>query len=228
MKKFLILILLIGIVLISVCVTQKSETKCTQDIDCSYNEQCINGTCQILSCDYCQYTENHVCINYGCCSDSDCDDKNASTLDMCIYPKAKQAKCENKPEAKVDPIEKCEEETSESLRDHCYRTIAVHQTLNFSICDKIKNEHSKIGCRIDIAIKKNDIPLCIEVAEDREGRDKCYYEIGVRVRKDVSLCEKVEDQFLRYMCMALITRDESYCYKMVRSSDQYICLQIFS
>lgn len=48
-------------------------------------------------CGECQYLENEECLAYVCCSDSDCDDNNSKTLDRCLNPGSKQARCENEP-----------------------------------------------------------------------------------------------------------------------------------
>lgn len=56
----------------------------------------ISGCAQVpKECDYCQYLENEKCINYACCSDSDCDDNNPGTIDICNNPKTLKSECQH-------------------------------------------------------------------------------------------------------------------------------------
>lgn len=56
----------------------------------------ISGCVQVpKECDYCQYLENGKCINYACCSDSDCDDNNPGTIDICNNPKTLKSECQH-------------------------------------------------------------------------------------------------------------------------------------
>ncbi len=69
--KILIGLLIVGIVFISGCVQESEE------------------------CGYCQYLENEKCMNYACCSDSDCDDNNPGTIDTCNNPETLKAECQH-------------------------------------------------------------------------------------------------------------------------------------
>ena len=56
----------------------------------------ISGCVQVpKECDYCQYLENGKCINYACCSDSDCDDNNPGTIDICNNSKTLKSECQH-------------------------------------------------------------------------------------------------------------------------------------
>ena len=48
------------------------KVECTKDSQCSYDEKCSNYKCIKLSCGYCEHIENHECVKYECCDDSDC------------------------------------------------------------------------------------------------------------------------------------------------------------
>ncbi len=80
--------------------------ECINNTDCEQNEVCKNNTCEEIRCISCEYTENHQCKSYECCSDLDCDDNNPETIGKCVEPATKKSRCEYK------IIQKCEEGTS--------------------------------------------------------------------------------------------------------------------
>lgn len=46
---------------------------CGSDSQCLKSERCDGGFCIPVSCGSCQYQANHTCVDYGCCTDLDCD-----------------------------------------------------------------------------------------------------------------------------------------------------------
>ncbi len=84
------------------------DSVCCTDLDCndsnsSTTDICIDpGTdksyCQNnppIGCESCQYLEGDVCKNYTCCVDSDCNDLNSSTTDICLNPGLLNSTCKN-------------------------------------------------------------------------------------------------------------------------------------
>ena len=57
--------------------------ECLSDIDCPPDFICLNHSCSQLTCD-CGYIENHTCINYDCCLDSDCDENEKCINHECV------------------------------------------------------------------------------------------------------------------------------------------------
>lgn len=45
------------------------------------------------SCGYCEYFSDGVCKKYACCANSDCDDGKDDTIDKCVFPSTKDARC---------------------------------------------------------------------------------------------------------------------------------------
>ena len=47
--------------------------ECSNDRECSFNQQCINYSCVNFACEgYCKHIENHICLRYECCSNAEC------------------------------------------------------------------------------------------------------------------------------------------------------------
>lgn len=61
-------------------------------------------------CTSCQYLENNTCQSYSCCSNSDCDDSNATTTDQCQSPSTKEAQCTH-----IVSIINCDDGTKDTL-----------------------------------------------------------------------------------------------------------------
>lgn len=85
LNKLIFVVLILGIILISTVLV------------IGYLQREMGPKEGEVECGYCQYLENGKCIDYSCCSDSDCDDNNPDTIDSCLNPETKQAKCKNIP-----------------------------------------------------------------------------------------------------------------------------------
>jgi len=48
-----------------------TTNECKSNGDCNYDEICVNGRCEKISCS-CGYIKNHTCIAYECCLDEEC------------------------------------------------------------------------------------------------------------------------------------------------------------
>lgn len=60
-----------------------------------------------VKCRECQYKENDKFYNYSYCKNKDCNDNIENTIDTCLYPQTKNAKCENKQTKKYCDSSKC-------------------------------------------------------------------------------------------------------------------------
>lgn len=55
----------------SECGVQNETPGCTVDTDCLSSQECVSGECVSVPCE-CGKVENHQCVPYACCSDSQC------------------------------------------------------------------------------------------------------------------------------------------------------------
>jgi len=72
------------------------EDRCESDAECASNEICMDNKCEELECGFCQYPKNNQCVNYECCSDSDCPNLYTcdTKLHICKAPECTQnAEC---------------------------------------------------------------------------------------------------------------------------------------
>jgi hypothetical protein len=56
---------------------------CRYDGDCKQDEFCKDNVCEKLDCNNCQYTENHKCVDYGCCENVDCSNDEFCEENIC-------------------------------------------------------------------------------------------------------------------------------------------------
>ncbi|MEK6917832.1 MAG: hypothetical protein AABW51_02690 [Nanoarchaeota archaeon] len=48
--------------------------ECSNSGECAEDQECVNYICQEIICEsYCTHLENHQCLTYECCANSDCD-----------------------------------------------------------------------------------------------------------------------------------------------------------
>ncbi|MBD3259398.1 hypothetical protein GF371_02080 [Candidatus Woesearchaeota archaeon] len=98
MKTVPIVFLLIAILVSGCTQEQVVEDAVTIQPDCTGclgDQTCVAGECVDPTCSECQYIENHICVDYGCCTNLVCDDNNPKTEDVCLNPTTKASKCEN-------------------------------------------------------------------------------------------------------------------------------------
>jgi len=73
----------------------KNQTQCTppeccvSDSQCGGGEQCAVGKCASVQCD-CGFVQNHVCTNYRCCGDSQCNSTESCVNHLCILKAPEQ------------------------------------------------------------------------------------------------------------------------------------------
>lgn len=63
---------------------------CNINKDCSFDEICINKTCEKLKCDTCQYIISHSCIKHECCNSTDCEGNQTCEEKRCILSPCKE------------------------------------------------------------------------------------------------------------------------------------------
>ncbi|MBI2671452.1 hypothetical protein HYX16_00800 [Candidatus Woesearchaeota archaeon] len=64
----------------------------------------ISGCAKKPTCGKCQFIENNKCINYRCCNDTECNDNNDQTKDVCINFSTVNANCQNRLPAQCTAI----------------------------------------------------------------------------------------------------------------------------
>jgi len=105
-KRFILGLMFVIIFIVSGCtqtsksicgngVVEAGETyqNCCVDAGCLGDQECDNNVCINPVCGGCEFLQGFQCITYGCCEDSDCDDKNQKTIDTCENPKSQQSRC---------------------------------------------------------------------------------------------------------------------------------------
>ena len=93
-------------------------------------------------------------------------------------------------------------------RDFCYWQIAAEK-VDHTLCAEMNNTLERDTCYRTIAYNKNDSVFCGYCAIS-DQRDWCYKYIAYE-RKDTSICEKINQSDTRYLCMADVTKDASFC-----------------
>jgi hypothetical protein len=58
------------------------ELECEYDSDCAYNEVCSSNECVSIDCD-CGTVQNHECVDYECCSNSQCSTGYSCVSHVC-------------------------------------------------------------------------------------------------------------------------------------------------
>jgi hypothetical protein len=108
-----------------------------------------------------------------------------------------------KKNAKANPtkaIRDCESFfDTESHKDECYYNVA-EMSSSYAICNKISSERTKDKCISNIA-KITDNNLVCDKIEKQARKDSCYM-IFVQ-KKDFSVCEKIENSYLKEVCTAM-------------------------
>ena len=60
-----------------------SGSECVdEDSSCYFDERCIESTCEKISCGECEYTQDHQCKSFECCSDSDCGEFSSCNMEI--------------------------------------------------------------------------------------------------------------------------------------------------
>jgi len=98
-------------------------------------------------CGKCQYKIENKCIDYACCADSDCDDKNPDTADFCENPSTLNSNCKHKP---IDLCGNGEIDSGETSENCCIDTGCIQdKKCEENKCVEKKSEYV-------VAVKEKD------------------------------------------------------------------------
>lgn len=78
---------------------------------------------QEINCDTCQYRAGDLCIDYICCENSDCDDSNPYTDNICENPSTVDSRC-------VHPKKQAEKADADDTSDNTSHDIDTDQVIN--------------------------------------------------------------------------------------------------
>lgn len=214
-KIGLIGIIVIGVVLLSGCIEQKtSDTSvvspvisiCKQVKDSSLSKVCIaivNGDVSL-----CNKIEryNEMCYEKIAIKNKDhsiCENIGDSiSKDLCYF--------------EIASIKKdnaiCERITDIETKYTCYAIVKK----DISLC-KNENILSAETCYWNVAVKNNDPSICEKIKDNT-----CYYKVATETR-DILLCEKITDQTFLITCNALIKNEPSMCNGLENLRDKDWC-----
>jgi hypothetical protein len=115
------------------------KLECENDEGCKSNETCKNSKCIQIEC-ACGYLENHVCMPYQCCADTDCPQGKQCINHACVLKEIQpKAGCENDESCKSN--EKCINSTCTPLQCAC-GYIENHACIPYECCfDENCNEN---------------------------------------------------------------------------------------
>ncbi|MBN2111584.1 hypothetical protein JW707_00640 [Candidatus Woesearchaeota archaeon] len=86
------------------------EHECCNSTACANDEKCENNFCIPLACPSGQAALNHSCVELeGCTSNSDCDDGNNNTLDLCLGAGTVSAHCTHMEADQCDDDNDCDD-----------------------------------------------------------------------------------------------------------------------
>jgi hypothetical protein len=88
----------------------------------------------------------------------------------------------------------------ESHRDECYYNVA-EVSLILSRCDNIISDRTKDKCINNIAKLTNNNALCENIEKDTRRKDSCY--MNFVNMGDYTVCDKIENSYLKEACEAL-------------------------
>ena len=83
-------------------------------------------------------------------------------------------------------------------RDECFADVAVAK-LDPTLCEKIKNDLMiKNGCYGGIAVTTGDTSTCEKISCSKRI-EECYSNTA-QAKKDQTICEKIQDPYVKYKC----------------------------
>ena len=109
------------------------DYECCNDSECPADEGCSDHECKKITCGYCKYIEEHNCKALVCCDDSDCDDNNKETIDLCKFPATKSAECTHESVNECESDADCDD-NNHSTRDSC-SVGKPHECMNIPIIE---------------------------------------------------------------------------------------------
>lgn len=106
----------------------------------------------------------------------------------------------------------------------CYEGILkrMRNRLNYEFCDSLTDNYAKSVCFFELAVRDSDINLCSKTTEAR-----CIYEIAVK-RGNPKLCDEIEDEIIKYKCLAVLKGEIAHCEKILDSFERASCEAFFS
>lgn len=89
-------------------------------------------------------------------------------------------------------------------------------------CSAIEKSTIRNKCYLKLAEQNNSVDECDKIVGDEMGKGDCYKIVAVS-EKDISMCENIKTNSIKYACLAGINESEKACYKLDKK-DQNICL----
>lgn len=187
MKRVILAVLVVSlIVVLSSCINKVTEVKEIKIPEVIRPEEAAkNTTPQNITplpstpnvtqqCKACEYRENNTCLKYSCCNDADCNDNNATTLDICTAPTTQQAVCNHN-------VSLCSDGSADS---------ACSTTLPF-MCSKgeLIPQCSKCGCptAMDCSLNGTCVYRLSSIVEPKVTLTKSYRHSPLNVADNQSI-----------------------------------------
>jgi hypothetical protein len=104
--------------------------------------------------------------------------------------------------AQTDPTKaerECDSLELQTHKDECYNNVA-QIAVSAGLCDKISGARTKDNCYSSLASLTNSNQLCESISTSTR-KDSCY--MNFVNKKDYSVCDKIENPYLREACSAL-------------------------
>ncbi len=153
---------------------------CTDNSQCSLDQQCTNSTCITVNCE-CGSINNHQCQKYACCSDKDCDEGN--TCDVKTHQCIAKSQC--KPYLiKGDSSDKLDLViVGDGFTDYKILNQSLHYILDY------ENKYNGVFSVSPFKENKDKFNIWMVIAPDYQ-----HYEDGNPVREDIerftNACER--------------------------------------
>ena len=177
---------------------------CSENWECSawLPEQCTSSGKQTRTCidkNSCGTTNNKPDILRYCQPDeSDNKQGTSSSTTQTVWEKLDSIE----EEAKTDPDnakKECPKFEIDSHKDECYLRVAS-VALDYNICSEIISDRTKDKCYNNIAKLSNDNSICEQITT-QSRKDSCY--MNFVNKGDYTVCEKIDNSYLREACTAL-------------------------
>ncbi len=166
--------------------------ECSVNSDCTSTQICQNNQCAELQCTSCRTIQNHACAPLACCSDSDCDDRNANTVDKCISPGTTDARCVTTLIEPENQQQICSADTDCSAGKFCFAKSCLTTNEFYSqytgCCDELATVYGVPECEHIRSLTSN-IRDCSEITCNNCISEK---------QKCISLLKNTEIQYINY------------------------------
>lgn len=114
----------------------------------------------------------------------------------------------------------CEVLRNQRLKDRCFFNV-VTALGDIAPCDKIQDPGFKMSCYQFVSVESNKPQVCEEFDEESD-RDICYTNFAL-MKNDRSICEKASGDWLN-ICNAALSKDITYCEKIVNQNLRWFCI----